>query len=155
MWVFDKDEKLLMKVKRSLNRLYKILIESENSGCLLSKTDEVSKLWHARLGHVNYQALSLMFKDRMVKGLPRVMQPKDMCNGCLMAKQARKHIPTSSNFTASKVLELVHGDLCGPVTPEIASGKRYIFLLVDDYSRVMWVYFLKTKGEAFVAFKNF
>ena len=155
LWVYDKKEKLLMKVKRSQNRLYKLIIESEIPKCLLSKTDEVSKLWHARLGHVNYQALSMMYKEGMVRGLPHVVQPTDVCTGCLMSKQTRKHVPTRSNFAASKVLELVHGDLCGPITPSTASGKRYIFLLVDDYSRVMWVYLLKSKGEAFTAFKNF
>lgn len=84
-----------------------------------------------------------------------MVQPRELCTGCLMSKQARKHVPTRANFSASKVLELVHGDLCGPITPETASGKKYIFLLVDDFSRVMWVYLLKAKGEALMAFKNF
>lgn len=142
MWVFDKEDKLLMKIKKSPNRLYKVLIESGSSECLLSRTDEVSKLWHARLGNVNYQALSLMFKEKMVKGLPRVVQPRGLCTGCLMSKQARKHIPTRANFSASKALELVHGDLCEHITSETASRNKYIFLLVDDFSRVMWVYLL-------------
>ena len=155
MWVYDKEEKLLMKVKRSQNRLYKLIIESRSSECLLSRTDKVSKLWHARIGHVNYQALPLMFKEKMVSGLPGVVQPRDVCTGCLMSNQARKHVPTHANFSASKVLELIHGDLCVPITPKTTSGKRYIFLLVDDFSRVMWVYLLKTKSEAFAVFKNF
>lgn len=96
-----------------------------------------------------------MFKENMVRGLPRVVQPKEKCTGCLMSKQTRRPIPSRVNFSANKPLELVHGDLCGPINPETASGKKYVFLLVDDYSRVMWAYLLKSKGEALVAFKKF
>lgn len=155
MWVYEKEGKLLMKIKRSQNRLYKVIIETGLSECMLSRLDCVSKLWHARLGHVNYQALVHMFKENMVKGLPRVAQPREVCTGCLMSKQARKSVPTSASFSASKQLELVHGDLCGPINPETASGNKYVFLLVDDFSRVMWAYLLKSKGEAFEAFKKF
>ncbi|GJY71112.1 zinc finger, CCHC-type containing protein [Tanacetum coccineum] len=52
-------------------------------------------------------------------------------------------------------LDLVYGDLCGPITPPTPSGKKYIFLLVDDYSRYMWVYFLTTKDQAFDTFKEY
>ncbi|GJW90551.1 ribonuclease H-like domain, reverse transcriptase, RNA-dependent DNA polymerase [Tanacetum coccineum] len=47
------------------------------------------------------------------------------------------------------------GDLCGPITPPTPSGKKYIFLLVDDYSRYMWAYFLKMKDQAFDTFKEY
>lgn len=104
---------------------------------------------------MNYHALSLMFKDKMVNGISRITQPDEVCRGCLMSKQTRKQIPLKSSYSATKVLELVHGDLCGPIQPETASGKRYFLLLVDDFSRYMWVYFLKTKDEALNAFKNF
>lgn len=115
----------------------------------------MSRLWHPRMGHVNYQALALMFKDRMVRGLPKITQPQDACTGCLIGKQARKGVPASSNFSAKKALELVHADLCGPITLATASGKKYFLLFVDDYSRAMWVYFLESKGEAFGMFKRF
>lgn len=72
-----------------------------------------------------------------------------------MSKQARKQMPTKSSYSAKGILELIHGDLCGPINPETASGNKYFFLLVDDYSRFMWIYLLKSKEEAFRAFKNF
>lgn len=62
LWVFEEQGKLLIKVKRSPNRLYKLLAEIVKPTCLLSKTEEVSKLWHTRLGHVNYQSTVLMNK---------------------------------------------------------------------------------------------
>ena len=49
---------------------------------------------------------------------------------------------------------MIHGDLCGPITPTSHSGKRYLLVLVDDFSRKTWIYFLADKLEAFETFKN-
>lgn len=127
LWVYDTQDKLLMKVKRSKNRLYKLIINTVKSECLLSKQEEESKLWHMRLGHVNYHALSLMTKEKMVNGMPTIIQPDKVCMGCLMSKQTRKQFPSKASYNSKKVLELVHGDLCGLIFPETASGKRYFF----------------------------
>ena len=155
LWIYDEKERPLMKVKRSQNRLYKLIIETVEKMCLLTKVDETSKLWHLRLGHVNYQAMHMLIKEHMVTGMPKIIQPENVCDGCLMSKQARKKFPNKTSYEARGILDLIHGDLCGPITPETSSGYKYFFLLVDDYSRFMWVYFLKTKDEAFKAFKSF
>lgn len=156
LWIHDQGERLLMKVRRAPNRLYKLVIETgKKSTCMLAKVDEVSKLWHVRLGHVNYQAMHMMRKEQMVIGMPRIGQLENDCDGCLMSKQARKKFPNKSNYKAGEFLELIQGDLCGPITPETASGYMYFFLLVDDFTHFMWVYFLKTKDEALKNFKNF
>lgn len=143
LWIYDEQDHLLMKVKRSSNRLYKILIETTKLECLMTKKDEVSRLWHVRLGHVNYQAIQMMFKEKMVRDVPAISQQRNLCDGCVMSKQARKKFPGKTTYEAGQVLDLIHGDLCGPITPETASGYKYFFLLVDDFSRFMWVYFLK------------
>ena len=52
-------------------------------------------------------------------------------------------------------LELIHGDLCGPITPATNGGRRYFLLLVDDCSRYMWLQLLMSKDEAEVAIKKF
>lgn len=106
----------------------------------MSKSSDVSKLWHTRMGHVNYHSLVMMNKDRMVHGLPTITQPENVCDGCLMSKQTRKPFPAKANYSATKLLQLVHGDLCGPIQPPTAVGNQYFFLLVDNYSRAMWVY---------------
>lgn len=155
LWVYDKVGKLLMRVQRSANRLYKIFLEETHGGCLLTKTEEDSWLWHARLGHLNFNAMNLMKKNEMVEGLPKMIQPKEACKGCLMAKQTRTPFPSKSNYVSKQLLELVHADICGPISPSTPSGKRYFLLLVDDFSRLMWVYFLSTKDEAFESFKKF
>lgn len=163
LWVRDNHRNLLMKVKRTPNRLYKIEIDSGNfveSGgndivCMLSKIEQDSWLWHSRLGHVNFAALTLMSKEEMACGLPKLVHPKKTCEGCLMSKQTRTPFPSQTMFSAKHVLELIHGDICGPFTPPTSAGNKFFLLLVDDCSRFMWVYLLKTKDEAFEIFKRF
>ncbi|KAL8107627.1 hypothetical protein AgCh_024147 [Apium graveolens] len=67
LWVHDKQGKLLMRVKRSMNRIYKIILESGEQQCLKSKSEEDTWLWHSRLGHVNFKAMTLMDTSKMDK----------------------------------------------------------------------------------------
>ena len=60
-----------------------------------------------------------------------------------------------SNFRASRKLELVHFDLCGPMPTPSANGNKYFLTFVDDYSRMWRIYCLKTKSEVFQTFKDF
>lgn len=53
------------------------------------------------------------------------------------------------------MLDLVHSDLCGPITPVTPGSKKYFLLLVDDRSRYMWVTLLKFKDKAVAAIKQF
>ncbi|GJU50602.1 zinc finger, CCHC-type containing protein [Tanacetum coccineum] len=155
LWVRDKTGRLLMKVQRSPNRLYKIELEEVRSTCLIAQISDPTWLWHARLGHLNFGALKTMSDKNMVEGMPKLYVPTQPCEGCLVGKQMRHSFPAHTNYRATKRLELIHGDLCGPISPPTPSGNRYFMLLVDDYSRVMWVYLLKSKDEAFQVFKNF
>ena len=88
---------------------------------------------------------------------------------CLFGKQMRQPFPQETSFRAALALELVHGDLCGPITPQTPvhgdlcgpitpqtpSHKRYLFVLIDDFSRYMWTMLLEEKSEAFEKFKSF
>ncbi|KAD4177952.1 hypothetical protein E3N88_26543 [Mikania micrantha] len=151
----DEQGRLLMKVRRSPNRLYKIKITSAKPVCLSSRLEEEAWIWHVRLGHVNFQLLELMAKRGCVRGLPALTHPRQVCEGCLLAKQTRGSFSKEAQWRAKEPLELLHADLCGPITPLSKGGNRYIFLIVDDFSRYMWVYLLKTKDEALSKFKIF
>lgn len=155
LWVYEEHGRLLMKVKRTENRLYKISLEESTSTCLLTKAEEDTWLWYARLGQVNFQALELMSREEMVYGIPRLVQPLKRCEGCLMSIQSRKPFPSHASFDANKELEILHADICGPITSMTPGGNRYFILFVDDFSRKKWVYLLKEKSEAFGAFKKF
>lgn len=67
----------------------------------------------------------------------------------------RRSFPQATTYRATQVLELIHGDFCGPITPSTAAQNRYIFVLIDDHSRYMWTLLLKEKSEAFDRFKRF
>lgn len=155
LWVRDKTGRLLMKVKRSPNRLYKIILNEAKPKCLLGSSEETSWLWHARLGHVNFQSLKRMAEKKIVLGLPNMEQPVQLCKGCIDGKHSRNPFPTHTFYRAKARLELIHADLCGPITPSTPSGNRYFLLLVDDFSRVMWLYLLKDKDEALGVFRKF
>lgn len=80
LWVYDEGGKLLIKVKGSFNRMYKLIIEDHRGICLLTKANEQSWLWHSRLGYVNFQALNLMSREGLARGLLKLVQPKEICN---------------------------------------------------------------------------
>lgn len=151
----DRDGNLLTRANRSKNRLYKVIMEVENSRYLQLATLSESTRWHARLGHVGLENMKSMLKRELVIGLPSNSVEKETCSSCMLGKQTRHVFPGATSYRATQILELVHGDLCGPITPSTAAGNRYIFVLIDDHSRYMWSILLKGKDEAFEKFKKF
>lgn len=122
LWVYDENDKLIMKVKRFGNQLYKIIIENASDTCMLENVNEETWIWHSRLGHVNFAAMTLLSKNKMARDFPKIVQPKKIYTGCLMAKQVMKSFPTKTSYRAKKALELVHCDLCWPIVPETPRG---------------------------------
>ncbi|GJV25900.1 ribonuclease H-like domain, reverse transcriptase, RNA-dependent DNA polymerase [Tanacetum coccineum] len=153
--LYDMDNKIFMEVTRQRNRLYKASIRIGTPVCLLANLKDTTWLWHARLGHLNFESLKTMTQRDLVRGIPTIKQTKQICDVCLIGKQNRAPFPKKVKTRSTSPLDLVYGDLCGPITPPTPSGKKYIFLLVDDYSRYMWVYFLSTKDQVFDTFKEY
>ncbi|GJZ39769.1 zinc finger, CCHC-type containing protein [Tanacetum coccineum] len=153
--VYNEQRTLVLKVQRSANMLYKIALKIVKPACLAVFLVDDAWTWHARLGHANFYTLEFMGKKRMVTGMPCVSHLKQLCSGCVVAKQMRQSFPNEAQWRASKPLELLHADLCGPITPQSTGGNRYFLLIVDDWCRYMWVYFLKSKDEALAKFKIF
>lgn len=71
-----------------------------------------------------------------------------------MGKQWRTPFPQKVLRRSTELLQLLHRDLCGPISPATPSSNRYFLLLVDDYSRYMWVSLLPSKDAAASAIKN-
>lgn len=153
--IYDKFTKLIVKVERQANRLYVGRFLLAKQVCLMAKIRDAAWLWHARYGHLNFNSLRRLASQKMVKGMPSFEQANQFCDGCVIGKQHRMSFPQRASFRAQGPLELVHGDLCGPISPTTGGGNRYFLLLVDDFSRFMWVSMLKSKDEAFSAFKKF
>ena len=91
----------------------------------------------------------------MVEGLPQIEVPDHLCRSCMAGKQHQSSFSESSQFCASKHLKLVYIDICEPISASTVGGSRYFLLVVDDFSRLMWVSMLKLKSAALREFKQF
>nr|GEV42995.1 integrase, catalytic region, zinc finger, CCHC-type, peptidase aspartic, catalytic [Tanacetum cinerariifolium] len=93
--------------------------------------------------------ICLLSKASNTKGLPKFKFEKDhLCSACAMGKSKKKSNKPKSEDTNQERLYLLQMDLCGPMRVESVNGKKYILIIVDDYSRFTWVKFLRSKDEA-------
>jgi len=121
--------------------------------CLSAITSKLD-LWHQRLRHMNTQSLVKIVNADVVRGIPKLEGSTSVvCKTCSQGKQVKVQQKRATHIGTTSVLELVHMDLMGPVQTESLSGKKYILVLVDDYSRFTWVRFLREKSEAAESFK--
>ncbi|GJU57163.1 retrovirus-related pol polyprotein from transposon TNT 1-94 [Tanacetum coccineum] len=118
--------------------------------CLMSRaTSTKSWLWHRRLSHLNFGTINQLTSHDLVDGLPKFNYNKDhLCSACEQGKSKKATLPPKLVPSTESKLELLHMDLCGPMRVASINGKKYILVIVDDYSRYTWVYFLRTKDEA-------
>ncbi|GJY55921.1 retrovirus-related pol polyprotein from transposon TNT 1-94 [Tanacetum coccineum] len=150
-YVRDTDGVELLKGSRGSN-LYTISVEDMMKSspiCLLSKASKhKSWLWHRRLNHLNFGTINDLARKDLVRGLPRLKFEKDhLCSACQLGK-SKKHTHTSkTENTNLEVLNTLHMDLCRPMRVQTINGKKYILVIIDDYSRFTWVKFLRSKDE--------
>ena len=119
--------------------------------CLMSQVEE-NWLWHKRLGHLSFDNLARISKNKKVKGLPQITKPVNICEECVKGKQMRVSFKTKE-YSSNRPLELVHTDLCGPTKIASLNGEKYFMLFIDDYSRMVWVTFLKTNQKPLIILK--
>jgi len=120
-----------------------------------TRKNETADLWHMQLGHVSYSKLSLMVKKSMLKGLPQLdVRTDTVFAGCQYGK-AHQLPYDESKFKAKEPLELVHSDVFRPVKQQSIGSMRYMMTFIDDFSRYVWVFFMKEKYDTFSKFKEF
>ncbi|GKD49999.1 putative RNA-directed DNA polymerase [Tanacetum coccineum] len=123
----------------------KCKIDHDVFTCSLSFYD-----WHCRLGHPGDPALDVL------KGVLKIDKEdkNHFCEICQRAKQTRKPFPLSEHKTKS-LGDIVHLDLWGPYKVASHTGHRYFLTIVDDYTRAVWVYLIKSKDEVFESINTF
>nr|GEU94751.1 hypothetical protein [Tanacetum cinerariifolium] len=123
---------------------------SNSLACLLAKaSSSQSWLWHQRISHLNFATINNLVKNNLVQGLPKTKFEKDhLCSKCEQGKIHQKHHKSKTAFALNKPLYLRHMDLCGLMRDESINEKRYVLVVIDDYSRYTWVFFLHSKDEA-------
>jgi hypothetical protein len=121
--------------------------EVELDRCLIAKTN-MGWLWHRRLAHVGMRNLHKLQKDGHIVGLTNIVFEKDRpCGACQAGKQVRTHHHAKNIMTTTRPLEMLHIDLFGPVAYISIDGNKYSLVIVDDYSRFTWLFFLQDKSE--------
>ena len=132
--------------------MYKLLGKTDDSSCYQAvdpKTDEIlscvadsTMLWYQRLGHIGEKGLLAIHSKGMVKGLLDCSFEFDFFEHCIYGKQ--NIMSFSSKYTRNKeILELVHSDVFGPMSVPSLGGSRYYVSVIDDFSIMTWLYFLK------------
>ncbi|GKA26513.1 retrovirus-related pol polyprotein from transposon TNT 1-94 [Tanacetum coccineum] len=90
-----------------------------------------------------------MAKQNLIIGLPSLVYSKDKpWSSCEKVKHHRASFKTKQTSSIKKSLHLLHMDLFGPVTPRSINHEKCTLVIVDEYSRYTWVYFLKKKSQA-------
>jgi len=119
------------------------------SGPSSSSVSELWK-WNRRLGHLNFDLQVRLSSMGLIRGLPKLKLEKDLvCHPCRHGKMvATSHTPVNQVMT-SYPNELLHMDTMGPARVRSVGGKWYVLVVVDDFSRFSWVFFLESKDEVF------
>ncbi|GJT31554.1 retrovirus-related pol polyprotein from transposon TNT 1-94 [Tanacetum coccineum] len=104
--------------------------------CLLTKASKTkSWLWHRRLSHLYFSTLNKLAKDGLARGIPKIKFMKyHLCLTCALGKSKKSSHQPKAEDTNQKKLYLLHMDLCGLMRVESINGKKYILVIVDDYS---------------------
>jgi hypothetical protein len=136
--------------------LYLLHLKFTQLTCLVvhGRGDEVAWRWHERFRYVNMAAVQKLAREELVHDLPEIGQVEQLCEACQAGKQQHTSFPAKAEYQAERRLELVHGDLCGPISPTTPRGNKYFLLLVDDLSRYMWVAAIPSKDCAVDAIKD-
>lgn len=147
--IFDSNKRVIA-TGSLIDNMFKLDVARDNYAFSIKCDIDTFNLWHRRLGHASASKLNLLLQTKM--------NSKDLkCVICCEGKQSRRPFISGEKKTRN-LLELIHTDVCGPITPQSIGGARYFITFIDDCSRKVFVYVMKSKGEAFskfVHFKNF
>ena len=109
--------------------------------------DSATYLWHCRLGHIGLKHMKKLHSDGLLESL-------GTCEPCLMGKMTKTPF-FGTMERATDLLEIIHTDVCGPMSVDARGGYRCFHALTDDFSRYGYIYLMKHKSETFEKFKEF
>ncbi|GKB48173.1 putative RNA-directed DNA polymerase, partial [Tanacetum coccineum] len=154
------ENQVLLKVPRQHN-MYTFDMTNVDSSkgytCLLAKaSSNEAKLWHRRLGHLNFKNLNKLVKGNLVRGLPSKSFKNDhTCVACQKGKQHKASCKAKIDRYVTHPLHTLHMDLFGPTSVRSINHASYCLVITDDCSRFCWVFFLAKKDETSGILKTF
>nr|GEY87766.1 hypothetical protein [Tanacetum cinerariifolium] len=125
-------------------------IASASPICLMARASSINSwLWHQLLSYLNFDTINDLGRNDLVAGLPKFKYHKEhLCPSCEQGKSKRASHPPKPVPNSRQRLHLLHMDFCGPMRIASINGKQFVLVIIDDYSRYTWVYFLRSKDEA-------
>ena len=143
--------RLVATVVRTSSNIY-VLSEIGNEKWCLGKEDE-SWLWNRRMGHIHFDNLVKVSKKEAVREIPQVTKPTNtLCKHCQQGNKTKTKFK-SKEYSTIRPLEIVHTDLVGPIRTKWLKDEQYFMILVDDYTRMTGVFFLRKKSKDLDNFK--
>lgn len=146
-------EKQLIAFATLSNSVYVLERPSDVNMMASTSNSKSLELWHKRLGHTNSRNMS-MIQNGIGTGVKFNGNPETFCETCVRGKHSRLPFK-QSNTKTNEVLELVHSDFCGPVEVDSLGGSKYFLTFLDDFSKKVFVYIIKTKSEVSAKFIEF
>ena len=119
---------------------------------LKTVSNDLTYMWHLRLGHINLDRIKRLVRDGPLQSLQVGSLPT--CESCLEGKMTKRPFSAKGN-RATQCLELVHTDVCGPMNIQARGGYEYFVTFTDDFSRFGYVYLMRRKSETFEKFKEY
>ncbi|KAH0776458.1 hypothetical protein KY290_007869 [Solanum tuberosum] len=144
-------KKVILTAKRCKNMYVADLDTAQGDDLTsLSAQSENTDLLHKRHVHVSSSMLNKLVSRDLFRGLPTLRFSDDkVCDACVKGNQIRSSFESKKQVSTTRSLELIHMDMCGPVKIQSRGGKKYILVIVDDYSRYTWTMFLRSKDETY------
>ncbi|KAL4304503.1 hypothetical protein GQ457_10G014750 [Hibiscus cannabinus] len=143
---------VVMKGKITVGNIYKLsgstVVGGANS---VESCDDDTKVWHMRLGHLSESGMVALHKRNLLHSVKS--DKLDFCKFCVLGKQTKVSFMTGKHKTEG-ILDYVHSDVWGPTRGSSLGGSMYYVTFIDDFSKKVWVYFLKQKSEVFAKFKQ-
>ena len=93
--------------------------------------------------------------SRLLRPFSKKSSAGEICEGCAVGKATRYSFPKVGSKKSAEILQLVHSDVCGPLSVPSVGGSIYFVTFIDDYSNYVWVNMLKKKSEALEKFIEF
>jgi hypothetical protein len=121
-------------------RLYKFLFQLVRALIhSTSSSNDLCEIWHRRMAHLHHGALRVL--REMVMGVPDFsLEHHELCKGCILGKYTKTAFP-SSDSGAAEILDLIHSDVCGPMSLASLTGSLYYVVFIDDFSQKSWIFF--------------
>ena len=119
----------------------------------LVESETLSELWHKRLSHMSERRITCLAESNFLADMKQTKVKR--CVHCLAGKQKRVSFHSHPPSRKSKLLELVHSDLCGSFKVKSKGGALYFATFIDDHSCKILVYPLKSKDQVLDVFKLF